>query len=197
MKLFSQYFLIILTILIYSSTSWSAVKDVKGIMTEKKSSSFLLKEPLEGCEISINRNNLDDILDDFISTNWNPGEVLRIGVPANAVSTLCNIEEIEEFRQSASAQSEQAGSSSPPLRRCDSSEYQALKARVNDYNSKSTDGSSMLLPSCSGNDNDSIPLCDSEEHQREKERALASGDPIGPCRGGSTNEQEEASRGTR
>ena len=195
MKLFSKYFFINLIILIYSSHSWSAesLQSISGVMEEQNADSFFLQDPDEDCEISIKRRYLDDTWDDFISANWNQGEVLRIALPAQAVSTLCDTEEIEEATQVAFDDSAKARPSSP-LMNCDSSEYQSLKARVDDYNSKSTDGSSMDLPSCYGND-DSLPFCDSEEYQREEKRALAAGDPISPCK--QRKVTEELRRGTR
>ena len=176
---------------------------VKGVMQVKKTAAFHLNwfRNIEDCYVSIDRRNLDDTVDSFIETNWDEGEVLKITVPASAVAVDECEEELREedfvsiASQRFSGVSDEingGSSSSSPDYDCDSSEYLALKARVEDYNSESQDGSSMVLPSCTGGGS-SIPDCDSEEYQEAEREARRTGNPIGPCRG----RAEDRGRGVR
>ena len=73
-----------------------------------------------------------------------------------------------------------------PSYECDSPEYLALKARVEDFNSESQDGNSqesMALPSCTGG-NRSLPDCDSDEYQEIVRKAKRTGSPHRPLRRG-------------
>lgn len=178
---------------------------IKGVMKVKKTAAFHLNwfRNIEDCYVSIDRGNLEDTLDSFIEANWDAGEVLKIAVPASAVTVdECDEEElrandfvpvVSQRFSGVSNEINGGSSSSSPDYECDSPEYRALEARVEDYNSESQDGSSMNLPSCTGGGS-SIPDCDSEEYQEAEREAQRNGDPIGPCRG---RAEDRGSRGVR
>ena len=182
------------------------MKTVKGSMKDKTSAKFVLSDR-DGCVITVDRgilikNQEGILLESYIDSNWESGKILSVAVPADALSGECPTETLHADKQAADVSyagvSKSRSSTPVPSYPCDSSEYLALKARADDYNSRSQDRSSMPIPSCTGGNSNNIPVCDSEEYRNAEREAQRSGNPIGPCRSLSNEgSQRRSSRGVR
>ena len=200
------------------------MKTVKGSMKDKTSAKFVLSDH-DGCAIIINRSILSKnqegiLLESYIDSNWEGGEVISVAVPADALSGGCVMETVIEIYAEKQAAdvflAEGNDEDEKPFHyQCDSPKYLAAKARVDDYNSKLSAGEVEMSVLCfneNGNDRDAIniPDCDSEEYREqlreaeiEAERVRRAGGMAGysiPCRGGNSNSdgsQQRSSRGVR
>ena len=206
-KLFFIGCLFIGPLLSWSQSLSHSYLNVQGIMESKTFAKFVLSH--NNCSFSISREVLKEtsrsrVMNDYIESNWEAGQKLSVAVPVGAVrdDSEClgedvaplrglerQIADVSYIKDESSIDERGSGDFSSPSYACSDPDYLALKARVEDYNSKNQDGNSMPIPPCTGG-NRNIPECGSEEHREEEREARRTGSPIGPCRGGQQSQRD-------